>query len=207
MSLHVALTHRTSYAYDRPVTLAPQVVRLRPAPHCRTPILAYSLNITPAAALHQLAAGPVRQLPGARRGARTRRASSASAVDLVADMTVINPFDFFVEEAAEKWPFQYDPVLLSELKPYLEPLGQMPADGPLREGPRRCGQGAPSTSWSDLNRKLSRDISYLIRMEPGVQTPDETLQIAVRLLPRLAPGCWCRCCATWVSPRDSCRAT
>ena len=47
MAIRVALNHQTTYHYDRPVLLSPQVVRLRPAPHCRTPVLSYSLNVTP----------------------------------------------------------------------------------------------------------------------------------------------------------------
>ena len=48
MAIHVALSHVTHYKYDRLVALGPQIVRLRPAPHCRTPILSYSLKIEPA---------------------------------------------------------------------------------------------------------------------------------------------------------------
>ena len=125
MTLHVALTHRTAYHYDRVIGLAPQVIRLRPAPHCRTPILGYSLQPRAQGALPQLAAGPVRQLLRPRRGAGEDRPFVVT-VDLVADMAVINPFDFFVEDSAKDWPFAYDPDLKAELKPYLEPLPARP---------------------------------------------------------------------------------
>ena len=81
--------------------MGPQVIRLRPAPHCRTPILSYSLTIDAEDALPQLAAGPVRQLPRPRRDPGGDDDFSVT-VDLVADMAVINPFDFFVEEAAPR---------------------------------------------------------------------------------------------------------
>jgi uncharacterized protein (DUF2126 family)/transglutaminase-like putative cysteine protease len=176
MSLHVALTHRTSYAYDRPVTLAPQVVRLRPAPHCRTPILAYSLKIAPEPHFINWQQDPFGNFL-ARVVVPNETREFRVTIDLVADLAVINPFDFFVEEAAEKWPFEYDPVLLSELKPYLEPLGQMAQTDRYVKGLDVAAKGTVDFV-TDLNRKLSRDIAYRIRMEPGVQTPDETLQIA-----------------------------
>jgi transglutaminase-like putative cysteine protease len=126
MPIHVALTHRTAYHYDRVIGMGPQVIRLRPAPHCRTPILSYSLNIEPK--LHFL---NWQQDPFANYCARLvipeKTDRFAVTVDLVADMAVINPFDFFVEESAREWPFAYDPDLKKELTPYLEPA---PA-GPL----------------------------------------------------------------------------
>jgi transglutaminase-like putative cysteine protease len=111
------LNHVTHYRYDRPVTLGPQVVRLRPAPHCRS-IISYSLRSS-RPALHQLAAGPVS--PTTRRGwcFPKRPPSSRSTVDLVAEMAVYNPFDFFLEPEAENFPFAYAPELAHELAPYL----------------------------------------------------------------------------------------
>ena len=117
MSIRVALNHETHYRYDRLVTLLPQVVRLRPAPHCRTPILSYSLRGRAAAALPQLAARPVQQLPGPA-GLSQASSELRVEVDLVAEMTAINPFDFFVEEAAEKYPVS----LRRDPRPRVDPL-------------------------------------------------------------------------------------
>jgi transglutaminase-like putative cysteine protease len=151
-------------------------VRLRPAPHCRTPILAYALKIAPEPHFINWQQDPFGNFLARVMVPNETREFSVS-VDLVADMAVINPFDFFVEEAAEKWPFEYDPLLLSELKPYLEPLGPMQLTDRYVQGLDVAAKGTVDFV-TDLNRKLSRDIAYRIRMEPGVQTPDETLKIA-----------------------------
>src|SRR5262245_61673359 len=119
MSIRVALNHKTQYSYDRMVDLQPHVVRLRPAPHCRTPILSYSLSVEPEG--HFL---NWQQDPYSNYLARLVFPKPAEMftieVDLVAEMTAINPFDFFVEESAEKIPFTYEPVLARELAPFLE---------------------------------------------------------------------------------------
>jgi uncharacterized protein (DUF2126 family) len=175
MALNVALTHRTAYRYDRQINLAPQVVRLRPAPHCRTPILSYALKIAPEAHFINWQQDPFGNFL-ARVVVPDKTHEFVATVDLLADMAVINPFDFFVEAEAERWPFAYEPTLRSELTPYLEPL----AGTPLVESyVRGLDTSARATVGflTDLNRQLSRDISYRVRMEPGVQTPELTLQI------------------------------
>ena len=124
MGIHIGIEHRTTYRFDRAVQIDPQVVRLRPAPHCRTPILAYSLHGHAERALRQLAAGPVRQLPGPAGVPGAGDASSTITVDLVADLTVINPFDFFVEESAKRVPVRLRTASSrSDLEPYLRPAG------------------------------------------------------------------------------------
>ncbi len=174
MALHAALTHRTEYRYDRLVGLAPHTVRLRPAPHCRTPILAYSLRLSPGQHFVNWQQDPFGNFL-ARIVVPEKTANFSVTVDLVADLAVINPFDFFVEDYAQAWPFAYEPGLAAELKPYLEPG----ADGPLLErymkALDRTTTGTSLDYICDLNRRLSLEIKYLIRMEPGVQTPDETL--------------------------------
>lgn len=175
MTLHVALTHRTLYRYDRPLLLGPQVVRLRPAPHCRTRILSYSLQVTPERHFINWQQDPFGNfLARVVVPAETRQFSAT--VDLVAAMAPINPFDFFVEESAAHWPFAYPDMLARELAPYLEP--------PPREAifdSYVAGVGTQGESTVDfvcnLNRRLSSDISYRTRMEPGVQTPRQTLEL------------------------------
>ncbi len=126
MAINVALTHKTHYRYDRRVTLGPHVVRLRPAPHCRTPILAYSLKVRPEKHFINW-----QQDPQSNYLARLVFPEPATElfveVDLVAEMGVINPFDFFLEPSAETYPFAYDAALARELRPYLEtePAGPM----------------------------------------------------------------------------------
>ena len=184
MSIHVALHHVTRYRYDRPVSLSPQVVRLRPAPHCRTRILSYSLRIEPATHFVNW-----QQDPFANHLARLvfpeRTREFTVTVDLVAEMAVHNPFDFFLEPAAEHLPLQYEPGLLHDLQPYLA-LAAAPALGPafeaLLSSERAVLQAAEPPRTIDflvrLNQRLQRDIGYLIRLEPGVQTPEETLSKA-----------------------------
>ena len=126
MSIHVALHHPTTYLYDRPVALGPQVVRLRPAPHSRTPVLSYSLKVTPAEHFINW-----QQDPQGNHLARLVFPEKTDrfeiVIDLVADMSVNNPFDFFLEPEVETWPFAYDPSLAEEIAPFrkLEPPGPL----------------------------------------------------------------------------------
>jgi uncharacterized protein (DUF2126 family) len=173
VSIHVALNHVTHYRYDRAVKLGPQVVRLRPAPHCRSRILSYSLKVEPAGHFVNWQQDPQANylarlvFPGATRELRIE-------VDLVVEMAVHNPFDFFLEPGAEQFPFVYDPMLEHELAPYRQTLPTTPLfQGYLDSIPRQ--PKATADFLVDLNRRLSEDISYLIRLEPGVQTPEETL--------------------------------
>ena len=173
MSIHVALHHVTRYRYDRKVSLGSQVIRLRPAPHCRTRILSYSLRVFPARHFINW-----QQDPQANYLARLVFPETTSElrieVDLVAEMAIINPFDFFLEPHAESYPFEYEPWQRVELAPYLnrQPLTPL-FERYLAAIPR---DSARSVSFLvDLNLRLSRDIKYLIRVEPGVQTPEETL--------------------------------
>src|SRR5688572_25689066 len=119
MALHVALTHETTYRYDRRIGMGPQVIRLRPAAHCRTPILSYGLTLEPKVHFINWQQDPFGNFL-ARVVMPEETEVFSVTVDIVANMAVINPFDFFVEESAETWPFSYDDALKKELAPYLE---------------------------------------------------------------------------------------
>jgi uncharacterized protein (DUF2126 family) len=174
MSIKAAIHHLTHYRYDRPVTLGPQVIRLRPAPHSRTRVISHSLKVTPQPHFvnHQqdiygnwlarfVFPEPVREL--------------RIEVDLVADMTVYNPFDFFVEENAKDWPFEYPSDIAEDLAPYLRP-------DPVGPRLQRFLDGVPRDAMNSvdfvvaLNARVAREVGYVIRMEPGVQTPEQTFE-------------------------------
>lgn len=176
MTIRVALNHRTSYDYDRLISLGPQIVRLRPAPHCRTPIQSYSLKVTPEEHFINWQQDPHGNFL-ARLVFPNKTKRLSVEVDLVAEMTVINPFDFFVEEAAQEFPFTYDPWLAKALAPFLE----CDAEGERFEAfLASIDREAPNTVHFvvDLNARLQREINYEIRMEPGVQAPERTLELS-----------------------------
>lgn len=176
MSIRVALHHLTKYEYDRPVTLSPQVVRLRPAPHSRTPILAYSLKITPATHFLNWQQDPQGNFLARLVFPETTTEFSVS-VDLVADMTVINPFDFFLEAYAEKFPFAYEEDLARQLRPFLE-LDNSDQLVPRLVAEWQLPQPQATINFLvALNQALQQRIRYLIRLEPGVQSPEQTLTL------------------------------
>ncbi|MEZ6059575.1 MAG: transglutaminase family protein [Planctomycetaceae bacterium] len=174
MPIRVALHHQTEYRYDRRVAVGPQVIRLRPAPHCRTPITAYSLTIEPADHFINWQQDPHGNFL-ARVILHDKTDLFRVAVDLVAEMTVINPFDFFLEKAAEEFPFRYADELSHDLKPFLARSDW----GATFDAYRAEVDLTPRRTMDflvDLNLRLQEGIGYLIRMEPGVQSPEETLQ-------------------------------
>jgi len=174
VSLDVALHHRTDYRYDRRISLGPQLVRLRPAAHARTPVTAYSLAIEPAAHFLNWQQDPQGNLI-ARVVVTEKTDRLALTVDLVADMTAINPFDFFLEPAAERFPFAYDKALHGELAPFLRAAPAGPRLKRYVAGISRAPMGTIDFLVA-LNQRLARDIRYIVRLEPGVQTPEETLE-------------------------------
>src|ERR1700678_2936290 len=175
MAIHIALNHKTHYRYDRPVMLGPQTIRLRPAPHCRTPILAYSLKVLPQKHFINW-----QQDPQANYLARLvfpeKTTEFVVEVDLVAEMAIFNTFDFFLEPYAEQIPFAYETSLARELRPFLE--AEVPGPrlaGFLAQVPRVA---TPTLNFLvSLNQRVQRDIGYVIRLEQGVQTCEQTLSL------------------------------
>jgi len=173
LSIHVALNHVTHYRYDRLVGLSPQIVRLRPAPHCRTRILSYSLTVTPADHFINW-----QQDPEANYLARLvfpdETREFKIEVDLIAEMAVLNPFDFFLAPYAESVPFKYESNERRELVPYLVKAPATPLVAAyLAEVPTTRVRTIDFIV--ALNRRVANDVKYLIRLEPGTQSPEETL--------------------------------
>jgi len=215
MSIHVALHHRTTYRYERPIELGPQVVRLRPAPHARTRILGYSLRVTPEKHFLNWQQDPQSNYL-ARLVFPEKTSEFTVEVEVVAEMAVFNPFDFFLEPDAEHFPFKYDSALDQELAPFLKcqpftPLFQaylsemkreiLGHPGSVPHVPGTHSEKATSTHEHSVlpesgqlkkdtdkrlrtidflvavNQMIWKDIRYAIRLEPGVQTPEETLDL------------------------------
>lgn len=175
MSIQIALNHQTHYRYDRIITLGPQVIRLRPAPHCRTPILSYSLKVTPQDHFINWQQDPHGNFLARCVFPKATKVFSVE-VDLVADMTIINPFDFFLEDHAKDYPLVYEAALAKELKPYLETITAGPKMIEFLASIDLSPLGITDFVVA-LNGRLQRDLKYVIRMEPGVQTPEQTLSL------------------------------
>lgn len=174
MPIRVALHHQTRYQYDRAVHLGPQVIRLRPAVHCRTPIRSYSLKVEPQPHFLNWQQDPYGNFLARLVFPETTPLFQVD-VDLIAEMTVINPFDFFIDDYAERFPFEYDEETLKQLQPFLE----KPSRDPLFLDYAKMFAGEEMRTVDFLvkiNAQLQHDVDYLIRMEPGVQTPVETLK-------------------------------
>ncbi|TQS72908.1 transglutaminase family protein [Rhodobacteraceae bacterium] len=173
MAIYASIHHLTHYSYDRNVTLGPQLIRLRPAPHSRTRVISHSLKVSPGGHFvnHQqdpygnwlarfVFPEPVREFK--------------IEVDLVADMTVYNPFDFFVEDSAQNWPFDYPQDYAADLTIYRSPEPVTPLLQALLDDIPRTSQRTVDFLVG-LNARIAALLNYTIRMEPGVQTPEETL--------------------------------
>ena len=154
----------------------PQVIRLRPAPHTRTTIRSYSLKVTPAEHFVNW-----QQDPNGNWLARfvfpERTTEFSIVVDLLADMAVINPFDFFVEPVPTTIRSSIRASSLEELAPYLASRAGRPA------GSRNtCVAAARQQSTIDfivaLNQRLQGESAIWSAMDPGVQTTEETLTLA-----------------------------
>ncbi len=175
MGIRVGLYHKTTYEYDRLVTLSPQTVRLRPAPHTRTPVTSFSLRIDPKEHFINWQQDPQGNFLARLVFPKETRRFSLE-VDLVAEMTVINPFDFFLEPYAEKIPFQYEAWEQRELEPYRKASPPGPKLQALLSSIDR--KPTPAVDFLvALNQRLQQEIHYLIRTEPGVQAPEKTLEL------------------------------
>ncbi len=176
MAVRIAIHHRTEYHYDRLVGLSPHLIRLRPAPHTRTPVHRYALTVSPEPHFLNWQQDPFgNYIARVVFPEKTRELSVG--VDLIADLVTINPFDFFVEESADKVPFEYEQQLQRDLAPYLKisESGKRLRDW-LSQVPR---EPAGTVDFLvDLNTRLQRDIGYVVRMEPGVQSCEQTLTSA-----------------------------
>ncbi len=175
MSIQVALKHETRYWYDRPITVSPQIIRLRPGPHCRTPVSGYSLNIDPHPHFLNWQQDPYGNFL-ARVVFPEKVEEFHVVVDLVAEMVVINPFDFFLEDSAKDFPFSYEPQLRRQLAPYLEVEDPGPLVKEWLAGVDTSPQAIVDFLVS-INQRLQQDIGYVIRMEPGIQPCEETLSL------------------------------
>ncbi len=100
MPIRVALHHSTRYAYDKLISLGSHVIRLRPAPHCRTPILSYSLKVPPEKHFLNWQQDPHGNFL-ARLVFLERTRELQVTVDLVAEMTVDQSVRFLPRGAGQ----------------------------------------------------------------------------------------------------------
>jgi len=173
MSLKVVLSHKTHYKYDKYISLSPHTIRLRPAPHSRTPIDAYSLKITPENHYINWQQDPYGNYL-ARVVFPEKVKEFGIDVELIADLISINPFDFFVEEYAEQYPFEYKDELKTELSQYLE----------VTEKSKELKKLIKSLDLKKrtindflvyLNTEIYKLLKYTVRLEAGVQKCEVTL--------------------------------
>jgi uncharacterized protein (DUF2126 family)/transglutaminase-like putative cysteine protease len=174
MSTQVALNHRTHYRYDKAVSLGPQIVQLRPAPHCRTPILNYSLSVIPSEHLLNWQLDPYNNYL-ARLLFSDKTKEFVITVDLVAELSPFNPFDFVLEPSVKDYPFDYEPELAKDLEPYRSaaPAGQLLQAFLGRISAEKRGT---ISFLVELNRMVRDEVEYVTRLDPGVQTSEQTLE-------------------------------
>ena len=174
MAIRVALNHKTQYFYDRPATLGPQMIRLRPTPHCRTPIVSYSLNVLPEDHFINWQQDPQNNYV-ARLLMNEPTECFEIEVDLVAELKPINPFDYFLEKYAEHYPFEYPSVLKRELRPFFHKQRM----GPLFQGFLETidvSKKQTNDFLAEVNQKVNQHLNYSLRMDPGIYTPERTLK-------------------------------
>ena len=174
MALKIVISHKTVYKYDRLISLSPHIFRLRPAPHSRTPIEAYSIKVKPENHFFNWQQDPFGNYL-ARLTFPEKTKELSIDVEIIADLKTINPFDFFVEKSAEDFPFTYTETTKKELLPYLE----ITDDGPLLKSFLKTIDVTPRKTiyfLIDINKKIYDYLNYSIRLDPGVQNCEQTLQ-------------------------------
>ncbi|MDZ8117683.1 DUF2126 domain-containing protein [Pontiella agarivorans] len=174
MAIRVALNHKTQYFYDRPATLGAQIIRLRPTPHCRTPIVSYSLNIQPEDHFINWQQDPQNNYL-ARLLINEATERFEIEVDLVAELKPINPFDFFLEKDAEEYPFEYPAALKRELRPFFQKQRMRPLFQEFVEA-IDTSEIRTIDFLAMVNRKVNERLEYTLRMDPGIYTPERTLK-------------------------------
>ena len=177
MIMLVSLRHGTRYLYDRPVTLGPHEIRLKPVPGCRTPVPSYSLSVRPAQHSihwhHDAAGNNV-----ARVLFQEKIPQFEIDVALTADLAPVNPFDFLVSPGAERFPLAYPDTVRPELQAYLSAtengvqLQRWLMEFRASEKPE--GRGTIDLL-AAINGRVKRDIAYVTRMEHGIQSCEDTL--------------------------------
>ena len=175
MSIKVAINHSTHYEFDKPVHASPHVIRLRPAPHARTPIESYSLKVEPKGHFINWQQDPFGNYQ-ARVVFPERIQHLSIDVEVLADMVVINPFDFFLEDDAKEFPFTYDDDLKHELQPYLAKRETDVVQEWIDDFD--ATQSDTVDFLVEINQRLQQQIHYNVRMEAGVQSCAETLKKA-----------------------------
>jgi uncharacterized protein (DUF2126 family)/transglutaminase-like putative cysteine protease len=174
MSLKVVISHKTHYKYDKNISLSPHIIRLRPAPHSRTPIEAYSLKIKPESHFLNWQQDPFGNYM-ARLVFPEKTNEFCIDVEIIADLITLNPFDFFVEESATNFPFEYKKELKKELKPYLK-INEKGAL--LKDFVKSIDKSEkPIIDFLvEVNQKIYQYVNYTVRLETGVQTCKTTLE-------------------------------
>ena len=175
--MRVLIQHRSRYVYERPALLGPQVIRLRPADHTAANIESYTLAIAPEHRVHWQRDPHGNHVARVTFKAGQRVTALDLTVELAVDIRPVNPFDFFIDDRVKQVPFVYPDRLDAELAPYLDMgdpayrLGRHATD--LLKGlPWR---GETMAQLIALNSAIQQSVAYVIRNEPGVWTPEETL--------------------------------
>src|SRR3954447_4043233 len=172
MSALISLHHVTRYAYDRPVALGPQLIRMRTEPHGRTRIALYAMQVTPEHDERWQSDPHGNWVARCTFPDMTREFSVT--IDLQAALAPVNPFDFFVEPYATTYPFALPSDLAHELTGYCDPE---PAGTRLTAFLKDLPRGPVDTVrfLVELNARVQRMVRYITRLEEGTLSPEETL--------------------------------